>query len=218
MDATQGPGLAARLRQGTRAWHERAERSGVMAALIGGTIERAAYGALLRNLQAIYAALEPALAAAARAADDPVLDFVCAEPLPRCAALEADLEALCGAGWCERITVVPAALDYARHVEALAARDAGRLLAHAYVRYLGDLHGGQQLARIVRTRFALDGDGGTRFYDFGAPPVVQRLRAEFRARLDARAASPASSQAIVDEACDAFRRHLDLFEQLAISR
>jgi heme oxygenase len=214
-----GSSLADRLRRETRPWHERAERSGVMGALIRGTIEPATYGALLRNLHAIYAALEPALeAAASHAADDPVLAFVVAPPLPRRAALEADLDALCGSHWRDRLPMVPAARDYAAHLEALRGARAERLVAHAYVRYLGDLHGGQQLARVVHTRLALEGDAGTRFYDFGTAPQVQRLRSEFRTRLDARKSSARSVQAIVDEACDAFRRHLDLFEQLASSR
>lgn len=41
------------------------------------------------------------------------------------------------------------------------------LLAHAYVRYLGDLSGGQQIRRNIAKAYGLDNDGaGTSFYVF----------------------------------------------------
>ena len=42
------------------------------------------------------------------------------------------------------------------------------LVAHAYTRYLGDLSGGQQLARVARKAYNLEkGGAGTAFYEFG---------------------------------------------------
>ena len=60
------PSLAERLRTETRELHSTAERSALMNALMCGRMERQAYCALLGNLHAIYAALEPALARHAR--------------------------------------------------------------------------------------------------------------------------------------------------------
>ena len=53
--------LAERLKLETRPLHVDVERSALIAALLRGRLDRLAYLALLRNLQAIYAALEPAL-------------------------------------------------------------------------------------------------------------------------------------------------------------
>ena len=86
--------------------------------------------------------------------------------------------------------------------------------AHAYVRYLGDLSGGQMLARIVANSLCLAPNQGVSFYDFGSTENVKRLAQEFRAGLDLLA-DEESAQTVVDEACAAFARHRDLFEQLA---
>jgi heme oxygenase len=212
MDVPLREGLAQRLRRETRALHGQAESSPLMRTLIAGSIERAPYLALLRNLQALYAALEAALDCH-RA--DKRLRFASAGPLRRAARIGQDIEALAPSAAPAQAALVDATRAYVQHLEGLAAREPLRLVAHAYVRYLGDLYGGQQLAHGLRQRFGLQGDSGTRFYDFGSPGEVQALRRDLRAGLDAVQPSHAESDAIVDEACAAFRRHIDLFEQIS---
>jgi heme oxygenase (biliverdin-producing, ferredoxin) len=205
-------GLAQRLRHETRELHGQAEASGLMDALIAGTIERSLYVALLRNLQTLYAALEAGLE---QHRSDPRLRFATAAPLLRSARIAQDLETLTQDEPPSRHALVPAAIAYEQHLRALAAREPLRLIAHAYARYLGDLYGGQQLARGLQQRFGLQGDAGTCFYEFGSPAEVRALRLAFRAGLDAVRPSPAESDAIVEEACAAFQRHIELFEQLS---
>ena len=53
------------------------------------------------------------------------------------------------------------------------------LAAHAYVRYLGDLAGGQALGRIARQAYALPDGAGTRFFDFGQCSTTSRDSAIF---------------------------------------
>ena len=91
------------------------------------------------------------------------------------------------------------------------------LVAHAYVRYLGDLSGGQMLARIVRESLALGSGPGVAFYDFGHPEEVARLKQAFRDGLDAVPADEATMNAIVAEARLAFESHRRLFDELADS-
>jgi heme oxygenase (biliverdin-producing, ferredoxin) len=214
MDVPLREGLAQRLRLETRALHGQAEASALMRALIAGNIERGPYVALLHNLRALYAALETALA---QHRADPRLRFATAPALLRTARIEQDLEALAPPD-APPNPLAEATQAYVQHLHTLAAREPLRLVAHAYVRYLGDLYGGQQLARGLRERLGLQGDAGTRFYDFGSPAQAQALRLGLRASLDAVQPSPAESDAIVDEACAAFRRHIALFEQLSLSR
>ena len=146
------PTLAQRLTAETRALHTAAERSRFMGVLLRGQMGRAPYCALLRNLHALYAALEPALA---RRALHPVIAPVHLPGLARTDALADDLLALHGANWASAFELLPSSRRYVAHLHAIEAAQPERLLAHAYVRYLGDLSDGQMLRRIVAASMEL---------------------------------------------------------------
>jgi heme oxygenase len=208
MQYASAPGLAARLKAETRSLHTLAERSGVMADLLHGRLSLAAYCALLRNLQAIYAALEAGL-------DGHPADRRLWRPeLRRLPALEQDLHDLHAGDWRADTPLTPATRAYVARLGTLSNRAPGLLFAHAYLRYLGDLHGGQVLARLIQRQYGLAPDGGTAFYAFGEPAEVERLKDDFRAGLDALALAPADADAFVAEACEAFRLHQQLFDEL----
>jgi heme oxygenase len=206
------PGLALALRDGTRALHADAERAGVMPALLRGELALAPYRALLRNLHAIYAALEPALT---RHAADPDVAPLFDATIFRAAALVTDLHALGDAADASSLPLQPATLTYVARLRELDAQRPALLAAHAYVRYLGDLSGGQVLARIVARAYALPPDHGTRFYAFGTPEQVAAKAGALRAGLDALPVDARATQALVTEARWAFERHTELFTQLA---
>ncbi len=204
--------LAEHLKSETRDLHVEAERSVFMRTLLRGQLPRLAYCALLHNLHAIYAALESALVA--HAAHPGVAPVFCAA-LHRRDALARDLAEL-GAFARDRPPALQAtARRYVAHLEATARRHPERLVAHAYVRYLGDLSGGQMLARIVAQSLQLRPGQGTRFYDFGAPAEVRQRLLAFRAGLDAIPADAAAAQALAAEARLSFRLHCQLFDELA---
>lgn len=208
MNATTETGLAARLKDETRHLHAVAERSGVMADLLQGRLSLGGYCALLRNLQAIYAALEAGL-------DSHPTDARLWHPqLRRRHALAQDLARLDAAARWGDAPLTQATVSYVARLAELAQTQPVLLLAHAYLRYLGDLHGGQLLARLVRQRFGLEGPAGTAFYAFGDAAQVEVLKRDFRAGLDALALTPPQAAAFVAEACEAFRRHQRLFDQL----
>lgn len=204
--------LTQRLRAATRSLHTEVERAGVMRALLRGQLDRGAYCQLLRNLHAIYAALEAGLV---RHANDLRLASLCCEPLFRCDALRDDLFFLHGEDWADAIPLTAAATQYAVHLQGLAERAPLMLAAHAYVRYLGDLSGGQMLARVVTQSLGLQTHQGVNFYEFGSPVAVAALAQAFRAGLDLLADDEAAAVALVDEATEAFLRHKTLFEALA---
>jgi heme oxygenase len=207
--------LAERLRAQTSDLHALTERSGIMPALLRGQLERPVYCALLRNLHAIYAALEPALA---RHAADPVVGPVVFPPLFREDALAADLCELQGDRWADEIRLEPAAAQYVRRLHAIEISAPALLVAHAYVRSLGDLSGGQLLRGIVSRSLSLDEGRGTRFYAFGSAAEVLAHRVAFRAGLAALPVDEELAAGIVAEARSAFERHVQLFAQLAPAR
>ncbi len=201
--------LAERLRAETRELHTLAERSPFMSALLRGRMERAAYVALLRNLQAIYAALEPALR---RHAAHPALAPLHDPALARGESLQDDL-AVVDPGTGGDDPVQPATLRYVQRLRELDAERPELLLAHAYVRYLGDLSGGQLLSGIVARSLDLPPDRGVAFYDFGDADAAAALARSFRHGLAAAVID--DEDAVVAEARLAFEWHRRLFEELA---
>ncbi len=191
--------LSARLRQATGALHREVESTALIAQLLRGKLDRGDYCALLRNLHPVYEALE------ARLSDTQLPDGIADPRLARLAVLEADLRALYGADWAA-LPITEVALAYRTH---LLEVDEAQLVAHAYVRYLGDLAGGQMLGRIVDNAYG----AGAEFYRFPEPGAAE-LAARFRSALDALDLPEAMLQAIVDEACAGFARHGELFAVL----
>ena len=203
---TLSMGLATRLRSATASLHREVESSPLIATLLRGKLDRTGYCLLLRNLQPIYAALEARLPTLA---EDPVIACIFDPVLARLPALEADLVTLQGASW-SSLPLQEAAEVYQAHLLQL---DAPGLVAHAYVRYLGDLAGGQMLARVVGRALVLDGDQGTAFYAFPSPGAAV-LGQRFREGLDRIVLPETALSRIVDEACLGFRWHGDLFRAL----
>lgn len=187
--------LSQRLREATRTLHAQAERAGAMPALLRGTLPLSGYVAMLAQLVPVYAALERGLARPGAPALDPRLH--------RLQSLRADLAVLGGAD----APVTTAAAAFGQAIDGLPPT---LLAAHAWVRYGGDLAGGQVLRRIVGRAYGLV-DEGLRFYTFDGDTA--ELLAGLRAVLDAL--PPAAGDAIVAEACAAFERHVELFEAIA---
>lgn len=204
--------LAESLKLETKALHTELERGPLMHSLLRGEMARGPYCALLRNLHALYAELEPALR---RHAAEPAVAAVYAPALFRSQSLDDDLTVLHGAGWQHELPVAPAARRYVHHLQHIATVRPALLVAHAYVRYLGDLSGGQMLRRIVAAALALVDGRGTHFYDFGAPADVAGHVRAFRAGLAQLGHDAEQAAAIVAEAVLAFRLHQALFDELA---
>lgn len=204
-----GASIATRLRAETKALHTQAERSGVMGRLLRGQSTLPEYASLLVALHVIYRALEEGLAAQTA---HPVLRPLVGAEFARSAALASDLEALAERGIAIP-AVVPDALRYAEHLRELSVTDPERLLAHAWLRYLGDLNGGQIVGRIVRESLALP-LGATQFYEFPGLENPMAAAGAWRVALDEAPLDASTQDRIVEEAADGFKRHIALFEAL----
>lgn len=182
-----------------------------MASLLSGRITQPVYCALLRNLHALYESLEQALRQPLVSRLLATLDM---SALSRSAPLAADLEVIHGPGWAEAWPLQAATIGYVDRLEQLGRSDSPALVAHAYVRYLGDLHGGQLLRARVAKGLGLTGEAGTRFYDFGSTEQVLSLRDAFRRMLAELPLSEDDTARVVAEARWGFEQHRLLFEQL----
>jgi heme oxygenase len=203
-----GAGLARRLREGTAELHALAERSGIARDILRGTATPVGYALFLRNLLPVYRAMEHALEARR---DAPLIAPFALPSLYRAAALESDLALLCGDRWRESLAWLPAAQRYAQRVDACAQGDGARLIAHAYVRYLGDLSGGQVLRRLLARSLRI-GSEALRFYEFPGIRDADRFKAEYRRALDCSALSASDADAVVEEAAAAFQLNIELSE------
>jgi heme oxygenase len=202
--------LAGRLKAATGGLHRSVERSRFMSRLLSGRLPRAQYVFLLHNLRALYGSLEAVLW---QHAADPALAPLALHKLFRSEALARDQAALHRAddGPPE---LVPAMVAYVARLGELGRGAPALLSAHAYVRYLGDLSGGQALGRVVARAYGLEAGAGTCFYDFGPARTRQRLIDDFRAGLGTIGRQVSQAEAIVSEAVGAFERHADLFDEL----
>jgi heme oxygenase len=214
VDVEAGPSLSVALREGTRRVHEQAEGSRFVAALVSGALPLAGYIGLVAQNRAVYATLE-------RHADGyrghPVAGQVIIDGLERSARLAADLAALLGADWQARAAelVVPATERYVSHLDVVLAVSPTAFVAHHYVRYLGDLAGGQILRRSIEATYTTAVESGTGFYRFEAVGRVKPFRDRYREILDGLPLDPAGRAAVVDEAVRAFALNTDVFADLA---
>lgn len=207
-----GTGLAAALRAGTRAAHEAAERSSFVEDLMTGRLDAQAYATLVMQHHAVYTALESAGDRLRASGRDGGLVL---DALRRVPAIEADLAALLGADWRERIVTLPATAVYADRI-AQVGDELPRYAAHAYTRYLGDLSGGQVIKRVLQRDYGLA--EGTSFYDFPEIDRIKPFKDAYRELLDSLALTAAQRRDAVDEAVTAFRHNQAVFAELAATR
>ncbi len=209
--------LSRLMREGSRPEHTAAEETGFMQSLLHGTADRADYVRYLAALARIYETLEQALSNA----QEP--DALVRDPrLYRFPALQDDLEFFTGSRDAESsLAAAPEKLqeairEYQDAIRAAAGQREGLLIAHAYVRYFGDLSGGQILANRIAERFSLNDDTqrGLQFYQFPQIPDTTAFKADYRRRLDALPLSDAQTQRLVEETRLAFRHNIAIFERL----
>lgn len=203
------PNLASHLREATAEAHASAEGGAFVRRFMGGELDRATYQKYLAAMDAIYTALEAGFAANR---DNAALKSLNFSELPRKAAIATDLKFFEAP---ESIEPPPAAVEYAKHIEKLSADQPVLLAAHAYVRYLGDLSGGQALAKAVQKTFQLSDDDGVAFYRFAQIESLKDFKNVYRAALDHLPISEAEHLAIVEEAKAAFAWNGKVFADLS---
>jgi len=223
--------MATLLRLGTAQAHEKAEHSQGAGWLTRGELDRSEYVRFLMMLWHVYSALERALD---RHATHPVLAPTYNPTLlARAPSLAADISFLLQTpelSWQTHplhaeltANPPPAFAQYVARLNELAETDPAPLLAHAYVRYLGDLSGGQFIRRRLAKAYGLEDGRGLSFYEFsplggsGSATIgdMKKIKEWYRDGMNAGAGDDrAVKEAILREASLAFELNNGLFESL----
>lgn len=211
--------LSAELRDATAAAHTDAESSAFITELMQGQRDAASFAVLTAQLLYIYRALEQALRE--HYTDHPLVAQMDDSRLDRVAALESDLTHLVGdfeAAIADgSLPIVPATRRYAELLSS--EHTAERILANHYVRYLGDLSGGQAIAALVGRHYGVAAEGLS-FYRFEGIEKLKVFKDEYRARLDQLQPDQESRARLVGAAVEAFSLNhavfMDLDRELAL--
>ncbi len=206
--------LASCLRKGTQHSHTLAENTAYMTCFLKGIVEKEPFRQLLANLYFVYSTLEDAIR---RHAEHAVVGPTYFPLLERTSQLEKDLAFYYGANWRDQIVPSPQGRRYVERIQTLADQDPALLVAHAYVRYMGDLSGGQGLKAVVRAALDLPEGQGTAFYEFDDIPTVEARRAfkgQYRDALNSLPIDNDVVQRIIDEANLAFQLNCNVMHDL----
>ncbi len=200
--------LADLMREATRVLHDRAERTGIVAALIAGRASMAGYVLMLRNLLPAYEALEAGLGMHAQ---DPDIAAIARPEVFRAESVRHDLRVLHGRRFARELPLLDDATRYAERIRDSAShRPPCVLAAHAYTRYLGDLSGGRILARRLVRTLGIDREG-LHFFEF-ATDDIDGLRRSYRDAIGLIEVDEATRAIVLEEARTAFRLNIALSE------
>jgi heme oxygenase len=189
--------LSQLVREASKDAHVAAERSPFMAALMKGDLPSEAYFDYLAQLAPIYEAIEK------WEGNLPFFD----RRLDRFERIIADLEYIGTRVVCNET------ISYVAHLkELIQQKDEVRILAHHYVRYLGDLSGGQAIGALVARNLSIP-PNFLSFYDFDDIGDRVRYKETYRENLDTLIGEK-DHQKFIDEAILAFDHMKNIFEGL----
>lgn len=206
--------LAKKLREGTQKSHTMSENTAFMKCFLKGIVEKEPLRKLLANLYFVYSNIEAELE---RHKDHSIIKNIYFSQLNRKPSLAEDLAYFYGENWEQEIAPTEGGKTYVNRLKEIGNTEPALLVAHAYVRYLGDLSGGQGLKKIVRSALDLPDEKGTSFYEFEAfstPNEMRDFKIKYRNALNDLPVDDALADKIVEEANYAFKLNRDVFHDL----
>lgn len=192
--------------------HQHAEHSRFMQDLLAGRLGVDRYADLVAQHHFAYQVLEEAERSVA---DDPIGAGFAFPALHRGPALASDLTALLGPDWAEQVAPTAETTAYCERMREVCTGWAGGFVAHQYVRYLGDLSGGQVIRRIVDRTYGFERSEGTSFYVFEELGDLKAFKEGYRRRLDCAPWSGDERERIVAEVVEAYRHNTAVLDGLS---
>ncbi|TGM14127.1 biliverdin-producing heme oxygenase [Leptospira selangorensis] len=201
--------LAQALRDGTSESHTIAENNAFIRCFMKGVLEPKSYAKHLESFYFVYAAMEEELE---NKKDHPIVGKIRFPELYRKGMIEKDLAHFFQSGHSPKAT--PATETYVKHIREIANTSPELLVAHSYVRYLGDLSGGQILKRVAAKALGIEGTSGLDFYEFPEISSPKDFKDKYRNTLDSLPLSDSEKEKIVQEANEVFKLNGKIFDEL----
>lgn len=209
----RGEEFAERLKRETAPMHESAEGADFVRALMSGELDAHAMGALLGQTYYIYEALEQV---SERLVDDPIAGPFVDSRLYRVPTLESGLQTMFGPQWKAANPPLTATAAYCDRIRT-GLDEPARFVAHHYLRYLGDLSGGQIIKRMAERHYGL-GATELSFYTFDEIEKPKVYKDKYRAKLNSRGWDEATQRTVIDEANAGFVLNRNVFAELSSTR
>ncbi|GBF50042.1 heme oxygenase [Leptospira ryugenii] len=204
--------IALMLREGTAEKHQETERVPYLRAIFRGGLDPQTYAYQLEAFHSIYQVMETLFDSHK---SNPVLSKVYYTELYRTKAIEEDLSFFEKKfNTKRRGSITPKTKAYTSHIEEVAKTKPYLLSAQSYVRYLGDLSGGQAIKKVIAKTFQLEGNEGTAFYEFPAIQDHQAFKGIYRKALDELDLDETQKGELLEEAKVVFDLNKDLFIEL----
>jgi len=200
-----------RLRAETAQAHRVVESTAFVKGILRGIVDFENFVTMQAGLYMIYNAMEQELDRHSR---HPLVSRVDFKVLRRTDVLARDLEYLAGPDWAQHLRSTPARDEYIQRLRWLGENAPELLVAHSYTRYLGDLSGGQVVAKIVRRALGLRGGEGLGFFHFDEIDNAKAFKDEYRRRLDELPLGDHVGERIIEEAKHVFELNRRMFEEL----
>ena len=189
--------LSQLVKEASKDVHLAAERSPFMVALMQGDLPSEAYFDYIGQLAPIYEAIEKWNGTL------PFFD----RRLDRFERIIADLEYVGARLVCDET------IEYVKHIKKIIkSKDEVRLTAHHYVRYLGDLSGGQAIGALVARNLSIP-PNFLSFYDFDDIGDRVRYKETYRTNLDT-VIDPKDHDLFIQEVLLAFEYNKKIFDAL----
>ncbi len=201
--------LAQLLRDGTSSSHTAAENSAFIRCFMKGVLEPKSYAKHLESFYFVYSAMEEELE---KYKEHSVLEKIYFPELYRKNQIEKDLAHFFASGHSPEISL--ASEEYVKHIRNIANSSPILLIAHSYVRYLGDLSGGQILKRVAARALGIEGTAGLDFYEFPEIESPKDFKDKYRKALDELPVSDSEKEEIVKEANQVFLLNQRIFDEL----
>lgn len=193
----------------TDAAHAQAENAPFISTLMGGGLNPLAYRDYLAAFLPIYSLMEALLKARSESA---LLSYFNHRALDRSTHIENDIAHL--------ETTLSSTFDGESlpSVQSYLARlsnevSDARLLAHHYIRYLGDLSGGQAISKLVSRHYAIAPEALT-FYDFTNIGDAVFYKKRYRDLLNLAPLNTEEKDEFLDEVTHLYRLSTEIFIDL----